>query len=134
MSAANPHIKNISRAPYELGYLLKNMPAGFSRYEPMTPESRLVADAVQNHADNASNTLLHGIEAIGQMLMTAALNEGGEISSMHLVHLGGLIEHLAVEAQFMQEIYEDARAALAADDVRTNEKTSPTSGKKGGAA
>ena len=134
MSAANPHIKNISRAPYELGYLLKKMPVGFSRHEPLTPEGRLLADAAQHHADNASNTLLHGIEAIGQILMTAALNEEGKISSTHLVHLGGLIEHLAVEAQVMQEIYYDMREALAADDLRANDKTSPTSGKKGGAA
>jgi hypothetical protein len=73
------------------------------------------------------------IATIGNLLTTAALNEGGAISSMHLGNLGELIEHLAVVAQFMREIDDTMRAALAADDLRATEKKPLQAVQKGGA-
>jgi hypothetical protein len=129
----NPHFKNVDRAPYELGYLLKNLPEGFSQYEPLTPDTRLIAEAACHHADNANGTLMSGIATIGDLLVTAALNEEGEISSRYLASLGALITHLAAEAEFMQDIHDTMQAALDADDLRAPEKKSKQVVQKGGA-
>jgi hypothetical protein len=130
---ANPHFKNVNRAPYELGNLLKKLPADFSEYEPLTSDTRLMAEAALQHANNANDALMDGLATIGNILMTAALNEEGGISSRHLANLGKLIEHLAAEAELMQEINYTMLAALAADDLRATAKKPLQAVPKGGA-
>lgn len=109
---SNPHFSHIERAPYELGHLLKKMPRGLSRFSPLTGDDRLIAEAAIQHADNANSTLLHGLEALGHVLATAASNEEGEVTAGTMMRLGALVAHLAVETQFVQELGATLREAI----------------------
>lgn len=102
------YFNHIDRAPYELGHLLQRLPEHFSSFSKQTPtaESRLIAAAAANHALNANETVMRGLETLGRLVFAAADNdELGEISSHDMRSLGGLITHLAVEAQFLQETH-----------------------------
>lgn len=135
MNAAtkNPHFDRIERAPYEIGHLLKKLPEGFSAYAPLTPETRLIAEAAQQHANNANDTLMRGLEALGNVLSIAGANQDGEASQSSLMGLGELIAHLSVEAQFLQELDCSIRDALEADDERAAKNKPLQSVQKGGA-
>lgn len=129
----NPHFTHIQRAPYEIGHLLKKLPEDFSAYRPMTQDTRLIAEAVRTHADNANNTLMHGLEALGDVLSVAGADRDGEVSQASLMCLGALITHLAVEAQLMQELDWSIRDALEADDARAAQIKPLQTVPKGGA-
>jgi hypothetical protein len=130
----NPHFARIPRAAYEIGHLLKKLPTNFSAYEPLDPDTRLMAEAAKQHASNANDTLMHGIEALGSVVSIAGGNQDGEISQTSLMRLGELIAHLSVEAQFMQELDWSIGDVLAADDLRANGKKPLKAVPKGGAA
>jgi hypothetical protein len=100
---ANPHFANIDRPAYELGHLLKKMPADFSRRHPLTPDDRLIAEAARDHAVNANGTLIRGLAALGHVMSVAGANEHGAVDADQLKKLGDLINHIAVESQFLQE-------------------------------
>jgi hypothetical protein len=95
----NPHFNNIPRAPYELGHLLLRLPTAGQ----LTSDDVLVAEAARKHAMNASDTLLSGLEALGQMMFVAATNNQFDLERGSLASLGCLISHIAVEQQFLQE-------------------------------
>lgn len=98
----NQFLKNVDRSAYELGTLLRSLPALDSGVR--TNDQRLMANAAEIHAGNGQTAVLSGIQAIGKLLMTAALNDQGEISSRTAVDLGALIEHLGVELEFLLDI------------------------------
>lgn len=99
----NPHFRNVERAPYELGHLLKQLSPAFSERGEATPGDRLIAEAAMRHAENASHTVICGLEALGQVIFVAGANEENRIDGQTLASLGYLIKHLAVEAQFLHE-------------------------------
>jgi hypothetical protein len=102
-SNKNPHFNNIDRAPDELGWLLQSLPSEFSSLKPASDETIQIAKAAVSHAENSLNTVLCGLEGIGQALFVAFANEECEIDTSNLRSLGCLVQHLAVEAQFFQE-------------------------------
>jgi hypothetical protein len=118
----NPHFERIERAPYELGYLLKKIPERFSSLEPQTEESCLIAVAAAQHASNANDTVMYGLEALGQILFVASNNEQNEVCPRLIGHIGSLIQHLAVEAQFLQETADNLRYALNEQEKRLAKK------------
>lgn len=127
----NPHFKNVDRAPYELAYLLRHMPEGGFHYsEPLTPDQRLMAEAARRHTMNARSTLIHGLEAIGQYLMVAGLNDENDVEKRSLVGLGELISHVATEYQFLEELESSLRETLLAQDARDTSETSKPKGGK----
>jgi hypothetical protein len=130
---ANPHFARIQRAPYEIGRLLKKLPVNFSAYEPLAPDDRLIAEAARQHAGNANNSLMRDLEALGEVVSMAGGYQDGEISQGSLMHLGELIVHLSVEAQFMQELDWSIGDVLAADDLRTAAKKPLQAVQKGSA-
>jgi hypothetical protein len=99
----NPHFNHIERAPYELGHLLQQLPADFSSLSAVEPDVLLIAEAAISHATNANSTVMHGIEALGQMLFLAGTNTDFDLERSSISDLGCLLKHLAVEAQFLQE-------------------------------
>ena len=104
-TSENSYFNHIDRAPYELGHLLQRLPEHFSsRSEPTpTADMQLIATAAAQHAENANDTLLRGLDALGRLIYTAADNDQGGISSQDMRSIGVLISHLAVEAEFLQE-------------------------------
>lgn len=107
-----PLLGPVDRAPYQIVHLLRQLPESFSAYNPIPEAARPVAELVAQHADNANDTIMHGLAALGQVIMTAALNEDGEVTPSHLARLGDLITHLAFEAEAMQELGWMIRGAL----------------------
>jgi hypothetical protein len=87
------------------------LPAGFSSRSKPTPDQCLIAAAIEDHASNASETLLDGLEALGHLMSVAGANGDRELSSHHLMMLGGLVAHIAVEAQYLQETQWEMRVA-----------------------
>ena len=102
----------VDRAPYRLSHLLREMPAGFSAHRPVAERDREHIEKVGQHAENANDTLMHGLQALGHVIMNAALNEEGGVEAHHLARLGDLITHLAVEAEAMQELIWSTDSAL----------------------
>lgn len=101
----NPHFRFVERAPYELGYLLNKLPADFSSHSKLTADERLIAEAASMHASNANLELMNGLEVLGQVIAHAATNpDDAGIDKDQMMSLGTLIKHLAVEAQFLQEL------------------------------
>lgn len=101
----NPHLTHIERAPYELGHLLKRLPEHFSAFSGQTPTAdvQLIAAAAARHAENANETVMCGLDAIGKMLFVTSQSKDWEIDPGHMASIGSLISHLAIEAQFLQE-------------------------------
>ncbi|NHZ36558.1 hypothetical protein [Massilia rubra] len=129
MSAANPHLQNVERAPYELGSLLRQLPSHFPVDRVMSSDERQMVTAAIKHAFNANYMLMGGIEAIGHLLFSAANNSEFPPSASVLEHLGGLIKHIAVEAQFLQEEQANLQSDLDTDERRA--VTSPMRRKDG---
>jgi hypothetical protein len=100
----NPKFQDAARAAYELGHLLIALPGDFGSARSVDDEHMQIAAAAQHHAGNAGHTLLGGIEVIGS-LIEAVGDAGGTVLEPDVQQrLGTLLRHLAVEAQFMQEI------------------------------
>jgi hypothetical protein len=99
----NPHFERVNRAPYELGHLLQRLPENFSSFSPARLEVIQIADAAAQHADNANGTLMRGLEALGEILFVAGANKENDIDQESIASIGELIQHIAVEAQFLQE-------------------------------
>jgi hypothetical protein len=99
----NPYLDHIDRAPYELGKLFKSIPADFSEFEEQTPETYLRLEATITHANNGNTTLMSGLESLGVSLFAASVLDGFEVGNSHLGNTGCLIQHIAVEAQLLQE-------------------------------
>ena len=120
--AENPHFGNVERAPYQLGQLLAQLPPEFSHSGPITPDSRQIAEAAIQHAENAASTVMDGLEALGHFIFVASTNEENHVDGQATANLGYLIKHLAVELQFLHEIGAEIRANLAARDVAAKSK------------
>ena len=119
MNAAAEKIElgEVGRAPYQLAHLIRQLPEDFSLYAPFAEAHRPVATAVAHHASNANDTLLHGLAAIGHVLMVAGLNTDGQVDGSHLARLGDLITHLAVEMETMQVLTWAIREALQGEGI-----------------
>lgn len=123
MSPNGPEFKNAEQAAYELPWLLRRL--GQDSAAALSPEQRLIAQAAQGHAYNASDDVLSGIEAIGSLLFIAGNNDQWPLNSTQLCNIGVLIKHLAVEAQFLKETEAEMR-------YLSNEKPAPDDERKGG--
>ena len=114
----NSHFSNIERAPYELIHLVRQLPSSLAKLSTADAETREIAEAAANHARNANDTLLYGLEAIGKLIFIANANSDHELDRGNMADLGALITHLAVEAQAMQQTTSDLRYALAEQPLK----------------
>jgi len=114
MPQPNPHFNRIDRAPYELGYLLQKLPDDtfclsavgsntLRKPNAINPDALLIVKAACKHAVNANETVMRGIESLGEMLFLISGNTEYDVSAEAISGMGCLLQHLAVEAQFLQE-------------------------------
>lgn len=101
---ANPYYVNPDRAAYELGHLLQQLPVDFGLSPAVELRHVQMAAAVESHAHVAGNTLLSGIEAIGQLMEIAGAHAEEALPRHTVFSLGGLLQHLAVEGQYLRGI------------------------------
>lgn len=127
MSANNPHFNNIGRSAYELGGLLRVLPARHTVGAPMPEETRQMTLAALGHMENTIRTLTDGMESLGELLFIAGDNGDQPLERAHLRNIGMLIKHIAVENQFLLEEQDNLRMDVAADDALA------AKGKKGAA-
>lgn len=116
----------VDRAPYQITHLLRRLPESFSVHQPFAQADRAVAEVVAQHASNANDTLMHGLAALGHVMMLAGLNKDFEVEGRHVARLGDLITHMAVEAEAMQELGCMLREAL--DGAEPHTKCSTATG------
>jgi hypothetical protein len=118
ISARNPHIQNVERAAYELGNLLLGFDKPMSVTAKLSEDDLDKLDAIETHAYNARESVLDGIEAIGALLYQAADNDSSNLDRLTLRHIGSLVRHLAVEAQFLCSVEEES-AGIRIDREKT---------------
>ncbi|MDQ1831947.1 hypothetical protein [Massilia scottii] len=100
MSATNPHFMRIERAPYELGCLLRRLPRYLS--DPaLTDEQRDLASAAGDHANNYSTSLLAGLESLGRIIWSAALNDEEQVDRRDFADVGQMVATLATQLQYL---------------------------------
>jgi hypothetical protein len=116
MIAANPHFMQSERAPYQLCTLLRSLPAALDlATEPITEEQQDQMLAADQHAANFTSTVLHGLEALGRTLRSAATNPRTPVSLDDAAQVGALISELAIQLQFL----DDFRTAVADRNLHT---------------
>jgi len=96
------HPQKINRAPYELSYLLNQLPTDLSSTS-LTKQDLVIAGAARNLAMSANHSLMSGLEALGKVMSVAGGNADDEIDSSTVADLGSLVRHMAAEARFLQE-------------------------------
>lgn len=117
-TVGNPRFRNAERASYELGHLLMELPMNFGASAVDDDDHLNIAAAAGAHADNAGQSILNGIEAVGQLLEVAGGSAEEPLSQHTLLCLGDLLRHLAVEAQFLRETSENLAYCVSANDQR----------------
>ena len=126
----NPYITQSERAPYELGHLLMQMPVDFTSSNPLTTEERLIIEAAREHVIFASETLMDGLEALGQVMFVAGANKRLDVNGDRLASLGCLISHLSAEMQFLHETEYSIREKLEMLDARAASEARNSPGQK----
>ena len=101
------HFQHIERAPFELGRLLRALPRYLSDPE-LTDEQRDMAAAAANHANNYSASLLSGLESLGRVLWSAALNAEQQVDNRDFAGVGQLVSALAVQLQYLDDFRGEA--------------------------
>ena len=109
MASKNPHFNNSERPAYELPYIIANL-GSVTGSTKLSADQVQMIEAAQSHAINASDTILTGIESIGQLLYIAGGSD--DVETQHFRNLGQLIKHLAVEAQHLQQVDADMGSLL----------------------
>lgn len=104
MSAKNPELRNINRPGYELPGLLQQL-AGVSYFTPLTPEQTHLAEAARTHAHNQRETIVSGMDSLGQLVYLAGDNDAG-LDPHHLRNIGLLISDLAVQLESLTDVSE----------------------------
>lgn len=113
MISANNFFANEDRASYELGNFLRRLPAHLRNVE-LDAQQRLMVEAAEQHATNLSQTLLHGLEAIGHVMYSSAHSDDCPLDPRQLSGLGELVKELAVQLQFL----DDFRASAADNELQ----------------
>jgi hypothetical protein len=111
MSAPNPFLTRLERAPREIADLLEKLPANFIESK-LEAEQLQMLEATGKHAANYSYTLVHGFEAVGQLLFAASTNEQLELKRDVVSNTASLLSMLAVQAQYLQELQDTIRYTL----------------------
>lgn len=130
----NAYRSENGRDVYNLFHLLRDIPNQLGTSVPVTPDLANMAEAARQMAENGSSTILHGLESLGTLLFMAVNNRDYELRKMDISNLGGLINHLAVEAQFMSETQSGFAFILHERDAEAREENAIAKASKKGCA
>jgi hypothetical protein len=118
----NSAFNNVGRAPYKLGYLVKNI-GEISMEAVLTNDQRNKVGAAVTHAQNSTETLLSGLESIGKILaLIGPLDE--RVDGDVVTNMGELIAHLAVEVQYVRDVEDKMTGILSRDKAASAKKKS----------
>ena len=107
MNQQNPYLDEPDRPIIAIFRLMWQLPDDITNAGELTPDQAQMALAVASYAHETKITLIRGLAEIGKLM-----HEAGPESGDSLPHFGRLIQHLAVEAEFMQDTAFDYRDAV----------------------
>jgi hypothetical protein len=116
MSQSNPHFRHPGRASYELGKLMRSLPEHL--YGELTADQQLEVEAAGKHADNATGTLLHGLQSLGRVLWAAGANTEFPADPDDCASVGALVTEIALQLQLLDEF----RTSVAEHELRIAQK------------
>lgn len=109
-----PIFKFVERPEYELPQLLKTI-ASYDRSKLLEDEARETVEAAASHAYNTKESLLHGIESIGNLLAKIAQHPDA-LDQRDLMGVGGLIRHSAVQLQHVIDVEDEMGRIMKQDN------------------
>lgn len=113
----NRYFGQVDRGPYQLGHLLRDLP---KRHTPLTSDTYLMAEAAASHASNGISALLYGLDAIGHLMIVSGCGDEYEPDKRKFTALGEVIQHIAVEVQFLMELRDSVEWDMREYDERTS--------------
>lgn len=109
----NPAFKHVSRPGYELPNLMKVI-GDVDGGEPIDDGMRNAVSAASLHANNAKETLLMGIESIGNILIRICELDT-PIEQHDLMGIAGVIRHASVQVQYLIDVEDEMDSILRRD-------------------
>lgn len=120
---SKPIFQRTERAPYEFGYLLRDLPRHLHGASLNTEQLEQI-DAADKHACNSSLTLLDGLQSLGRVLWSAGVNESFPPEVGDFARVGTLITEIALQLELMN----DFRQEVAEHNVRIAQNGARTGG------
>jgi hypothetical protein len=117
MNQSTPIFQNSERAAYELGDLLRHIPAQLHGAS-MSAEILERIQAADTHAMNSTVILLDGLQSMGRVMYSACLSEAGAPDIADCARVGMLATEIALQLEFMN----DFRREVAEHNVRIAHK------------
>lgn len=94
------------RASYELGCLLRRLPRHL--HGPTLDAVQLEQiEAADKHAANSTGTLLQGLQSLGRVLWSAAVNENFPADVGDCARVGALVSEIALQLEFLSDFREE---------------------------
>lgn len=113
MIAKNPHFQQRERSAFQLGHLLRDLPASLDLTAGgNAADMTLRLEAAERHAENYGEILLDGIESLGRVMWSAGENEEWPVAQRDVARIGALISQLAIQLQFLDEFRASANDRL----------------------
>jgi len=117
MSQSTPIFQHSERAAYELGDLLRNLPAQLHGAS-LNAEKLEQVQAADTHAMNSTVILLDGLQSLGRVMYSACLSGDAAPDITDCARVGMLVTEIALQLEFMN----DFRHEVAEHNVRTARK------------
>jgi hypothetical protein len=92
----NPYLNEPDQPIIAIFRLMRQLPDDITNAGSLTHDQAQMAFAVASYATDTHITLVRGLAEIGKLM-----HEAGPDSGDRMPHFGPLIQHLAVEAEFM---------------------------------
>ena len=106
MSQFKPAFQNRERASFELGRLLRSLPA-YLHDAPLNIEQLEEIKAADQHAANARGILLDGLQSLGRVLWSAGVNEEFPAEVGDCARVGALVTEIALQIELLNEFREE---------------------------
>jgi hypothetical protein len=113
MNTTNTEFRFAERAPYELAYLLRELPRHF-RGADLSSRQLLEIEAADHHAANHSDSLIRGLQGLGRLIASTGLNEEMAPDVSDFADVGSLVTEIALQLQFLNEF----RQSIAEHNLR----------------
>jgi hypothetical protein len=93
-SKRNPALQNVDRPFTEIFQLLRQLPSVSKSITSYSDDELNIANALQQHAETASQTIISGIQSLGVILATAADNQDMGLGQNDVMAIGWLLNSL----------------------------------------
>ncbi|MVW64538.1 hypothetical protein GPY61_31960 [Massilia sp. NEAU-DD11] len=103
---SKPIFQHPERAPYELGCLLRRLPRHLHGASLDAVQLEQI-EAADRHAANTTATLLDGLQSLGRVLWSAAVNEDFPAHVGDCARVGTLVTEIALQLEFLNGFREE---------------------------